>query len=463
VRPIVKKNLAVFYPQGFLDGQSAKMVIEQQDGAYLLEKRPEFTLVSLKKIVFFNKRGLDIIVEELLKVGEKIGAVIGFCDYDFKKYKMILDMYQRNFNFSLFETSEIATLFMNGASSKNLEEKKIIVYSEDSEQKNHLIIELYERGYKPFVPKSLNEFKTLRKDYDFAISHSYIDFLNRPVQAHIKENVIVYTLKDFVDSTLSEKFDMRYHENSLKVGFVFFLFNAHNVSSMNIHGVNFLAKLSTAAAEYSATIAICGLTSQSITSALQNDLEDAGILLYPSMKDFFDDKTLLNESKGGAISGTKKEHITKQLVEILPIVTQTAMSTVEVMTKLKVVKKSLKIEPLTLEESSSNMGVAIAFYGDLNGLLILIFEEELAKRACKVFLEELEPSREDLLDALGEFVNIIGGKFVQQMQKKQCKIDITMPRTFDNTSKILQNKKDKKGAQINFSVDGKDLTLFLTR
>ncbi|NLC28230.1 MAG: chemotaxis protein CheX, partial [Campylobacteraceae bacterium] len=297
----------------------------------------------------------------------------------------------------------------------------------------------------------------------YIISNTYIGSLDRQVQVHIKDNVIVYSLKNFVDSSLGEKFDMRYHENSIKVGFTLFLFNAHNVSSINAHGVNFLAKLSIAGAEHGAAVAICGLSESNITKALRDGLEDSGILFYPSMKDFFDDKTLLSGSGGGAVSSKKTEHITKQLVEILPLITQTAMHTVEVMTQSKVTKKFLKIQPLTLEKSITMMGVAISFYGDLNGLLVMVFEESLAKKVCKIFLEEGENSRSDLMDALGEFVNIIGGKFVQQLQRKHCKIEIAMPRTFERISEILQHKKDKKGAQVNFTVDGAPLALFLTR
>ena len=110
------------------------------------------------------------------------------------------------------------------------------------------------------------------------------------------------------------------------------------------------------------------------------------------------------------------------------------------------------------------MGVALAFYGGLSGLLVMVFEEETARKACHVLLENGENAdRSDLMDALGEFVNIIGGKFVQHMQKKHCKLEITMPRTFVKVSDIFVNSKEKKGAQVDFTVEGKPLTLFLTR
>lgn len=464
MRPTLKNGLGVFTPQGFLDGENAKVIIEPQDIQFLTDKRCEAALISLKKIVFFNKRGLTTIVELLGQIQERTGAMIGFCDYDVKKYRTILEMYQQKITFSLFETEAIAALFAGVREIKEREAKKIIVYNDNADQKNQLMLELYERGYKPTVAKNKAQFEEQKALHDVAISNSYLGSSQKHLQVHIKDNVIVYGLSSFVDSTLAEKFDMRYHENSLRVGFTLFLFNAQNVSSINVHGVNFLSRLSTAAAEYGASIAISGLTSRSIADSLKEELEDAGVLFYDSLKSFFDDEELLGQGGGGGIVAKKPQHITKRLVEVLPEVVQTAMHTIEVMAQCKVAKESLKIQPLTFERTDSKMGVALGMFGDLNGLLVMVFEEETARKACKILLDNPDAaSRPELMDALGEFVNIIGGKIVQLMLKRQCKMDITMPRTFVDVSEIFQHKKDKKGAQVDFRVEEKPLTLFLTK
>ena len=464
MKPALKNSLAVFYPQGFLDGENAKAIIEPQDIAYLANKKCEAVLISLKKIVFFNKRGLSTAVELLSQIQEKTQAVIGFCDYDEKKYKTILEMYQYKVSFSLFETDQIAMLFAGVPLSKDPDTKKIVIYNDNLEQKNHLAMELYERGYKPIIARDVQQFATIKADSEFSISNSYLGSSEKHVKVHIKDNVIVYSLPSFVDSVLAEKFDMRYHDNSLKVGFHYFLFNAEKVSSINVHGVNFLAKLSTAGAEYGATIAISGLSDHNITQGLRHDLEDAGILLYDALGDFFDDEELLGESGGGAVSNKKPRHVTKQLIENLSIITQTALHTVEVMTQCSVEKKGIKVQPLKLDEKSDMIAAAIAFYGDMNGLLILAFDQEIAARSCNVLLEEEEKNDKGaLLDALGEFVNIIGGKIIQQMLKKHCRLEITMPRTYETISEVLQQKKDTKGAQVDFLIEGRPLTLFLTR
>ncbi len=99
------------------------------------------------------------------------------------------------------------------------------------------------------------------------------------------------------NSTIFAKdFNMKYHKNAIKVGFRIFCFNAEDVSSINIHGANFLATLSIDGAEYGVSIAICGLKSGKITQILINDIEDAGIMLYDNLISFFEDETNVHQA-----------------------------------------------------------------------------------------------------------------------------------------------------------------------
>ena len=463
MKPTLKNSLAIFYPQGFLDGENAKLVIEAQDISYLASKQCSGALISLKKVVFFNKRGLSTSVDLLNQIQEKTGAIIGFCDYDRRKYKTILDMYDNKISFSLFETEKVATLFATTPILKDEYTENILVYNDDVEHKNQLAVELIERGYTPVVPKNENQFLEMKKECKYVVSDSYVRSTEKQIKAHIKDNVIVYSLPTFVDSEIAEIFDMKYHTNTLRVGFKHFLFDAQEVTSLNIHGVNFLSKLSTAGAEYGANIAICELEEHNITPSLKNDIEDAGILLYESMDAFFKDDDFL-KSDGAGQMGNKPRHITKKVVSVLPLIAQTAMYTVEMMTRCIIVKKSIKIQSLDIQNKSQMMSAAIAFYGDLDGFLLLAFDKEIAKKSCKILIEESDMENEsEMLNALGEFVNIIGGKIINEMSKKHYKLEITMPRTYGSLDEVISLQKDTKGAQIDFEVDGKPLILFLTK
>ncbi len=113
MRPVIKKNTAIFYPQGFLDGLNASIIIEPSDSGFVISKKPNAVFVSLKKIVFFNKKGLSILVDSLKIIQDKIHCAIGFCEYDDKKYKTILSMFDGDLEFSLFENLKVMSLFFD--------------------------------------------------------------------------------------------------------------------------------------------------------------------------------------------------------------------------------------------------------------------------------------------------------------------------------------------------------------
>lgn len=462
MKPIVKKKLAVFHPQGFLDGGNARGVIEPQDISFLSTTKCEVILVSLKKIIFFNRRGLSTVLESLQVIGNKLGAMIGFCDYDDKKFKMVIDMYNGHVPFSLLDTESIGGLFAS-SSNKEAGECKILVFNDDVEQRNKISMELYELGYKPTIAKSYDEYESLKDEsYEYIIRNSHLGSIDRAIQIHIKDNVVVYSLKDFLDSTLADDFDMEHHNNALKIGFNYYLFEASKVASTNVHAVNFIAKLSTAGAEHGATIAICGLTEQSITEPLKNDLEDSGVLIYEDLDSYFSDDELFGEDGGGALSGKKPKNITKKLVEILPLIMETTIKTIESMTHGKLDRKSTTVKDLELVDTKNSFAVAIAFYGQAEGMMVLSFDEVIAKKACAVLLDE-NSNRSELMDALCELINIIGGKLVQHLTKKNLHVNITMPRAYKNANELLAHKKGTKGAQVDFEMDGKSVVLFLTK
>ena len=396
-----------------------------------------------------------------MKVRDKCGTVVGFCDYNAKKYNMILDMFSESLNFSLFDTTEITLLFI-GDDVKSAKDKNILVYVEKHEQKNQLAMELYERGYSPIVAKDENDFLEKRSEADYIIERSYLGKLDKTPMVYIKDNVIVYTLKGFVDSDIAKKFDMVYHENSLKIGFKLFLFDSTDVSSINVHGANFIAKLSTAGAEYGATIVICGLDSRKITEKLTNDLEDAGVLIYPSMKALFEDEEIMQEAHETSSVAKQRGGITKKHISILPVITEASVKTIEVLSGYNAQKKSIKVQNLSIDNKENLLCASIGFYGDIEGVLVLILEKSIAKKTCEILLDE-DSNEHDLIEALGEFIHIVGGKIAALLHKRAIKIDITMPRTFNSVDELKSLQKENRGAQVDLEIQNKDLILFLTR
>jgi CheY-specific phosphatase CheX len=461
MKPVVKNRVGIFSPVGFLDGENASEIISPFDVDYLVKAKLDGAFISLKKVIFFNKKGITVLIESLIRVRDTCGTIVGFCDYNTKKYNTILDMFKDNLTFSLFDTADVVSLFV-GDDVKNAKEKNIIVYVEQNDQKNQLAMELFERGFSPYVAKNIDDFLAKRKEAEFIIENAYLGKFDKTPTAFIKDNVIIYTLKGFVDSDVSKFFDTVYHNNSLKVGFKLFLFDCDRVSSINVHGVNFISKLSVAGAEYGVSIVVSGLNNRNITEKLTHDLEDAGVMIYPNIGEFFNDEEMLKAAHINTSVAKKVSGITKKLISNLSIVTEAAVKTIEVLSGYNAVKKSIKVQDLNLENQSDMISASIGFYGDIEGILILVFEKSIAKESCKILLEE-ENSDEDVLEALGEFTHIIGGKIAQQLHKKGIKINITMPRTFDSAKDVMESQKSNRGAQVDMNVDGRDLTLFLTR
>ena len=54
MKPVTKNRIAIFYPQGFVDGANAPSYISMADTDYLLGlNNIDGVLISLKKVVFF--------------------------------------------------------------------------------------------------------------------------------------------------------------------------------------------------------------------------------------------------------------------------------------------------------------------------------------------------------------------------------------------------------------------------
>jgi len=58
MRAVVKDGVGVFHPQGFLDGNSSAALLSIEDIEATIHLNADMILVSLKKVIFFNRNGL---------------------------------------------------------------------------------------------------------------------------------------------------------------------------------------------------------------------------------------------------------------------------------------------------------------------------------------------------------------------------------------------------------------------
>jgi len=457
LNPIYKNGVAIFYPNGFLDGNNATSILAPHDESEIISKKPEAVFVSLRKILFFNKKGMNYLAQRLNALKDECGAFVGFCDYDTKKYELILSMFQDGINFSLIESEDIVFLF---AGTNNFESKSVIIYSDDNSQKNQLAISLIERKLEVKIAQNRQEFEKERKKFDFIVYNSYIGNIEKRVSISIRNSVVIYTLRDFLDSTIVDIFDMRYHKNSIKVGFRIFCFDATGVSSVNIHGANFLSKIAIDGAEFGVNIVICGLHSEKITEVLSQDLEDAGILIYDDLESFFEEKEMIKDVKIEADMSKKSIHIDKKIISILPNIIEVAVHTIEVLSGKKAVKTDVKIQELNIKNDKFIVSI-VGIYDDVDAVFMLAMHRDDAKAVCKILLPE-KFTDEELFYAFSEFSNVIGGKIKQVLKSLHIEIETTMPRIFDEVSEVQKLKSASKGIQANFKIKDRDMILFLS-
>lgn len=464
MKPVVKNNIGVFSPQGFLDGNNASAFFSIEDSQAIANLKVEMILVSLKKVIFFNRNGLDTFVKLFTKIRQKGHATVGFCDYDDKKYKAIIKFYQDEINFSLYKTIDIAYLF---SSSFNEQDKKILLYSSDKSQRTAMAIELHDNGYNPVIAQSQEEFdekKQKKETYDYIIDSTYLGQMGQKIASRVAGNAIIYTVSSYLDVEINEQFNIEYHNNSLNVGFRLFIFDAFKVISMNVHALNFFSKLASSAAEYNASICIVGLSFEKTQQTFKDTLEDAGILFYDNMNDILQNKELLKELGASSASNIKnKRTLNKETVMELPKFIQATVATIEMMTNAKAVKNTVEVSNIHIDDKTDKIASSIGYYGDIDGMVILVFPTGIAKKACELLIGEATDDIELILDTLAELVNIVGGKIKTLLSDENISVNITLPRTYQDIDSLLEVVQERKGVQVELSFNNDKFLFFLTR
>jgi len=464
MRAVVKDGISIFHPQGFLDGNSESSYLSIDDITATISSKSDMVLVSLKKVIFFNRNGLDTFVKMFQKVRTANHATVGFCDYDTKKYNAIVKFYKNDLNFSLFKSQEIATLFSANFKNKN---KNVLLYSDDKSQRAAMAIELHDNGHNPIVAQSEDEFKLKEKTqnaYDIIISDTYLGQMGQKVATRVTGNAIIYTVSSFLDAEIGSTFNITYHNNSLNVGFRLFIFDAYKVVSMNIHALNFFSKLASSGAEYNATICFVGLTFEKTPIAFKETLEDAGIMFFAQMDDILQNKELLNELGASSASAIQtKRAINKVTVTELPNFIEATVATIEMMTNAKAVKEDVKIHTIEIKSKGENIASSIGFYGDMDGMVILVFPLAIAKKACELLIGDNTDDKEMILDTLAELVNIVGGKVKTLLGDEGISVNITLRRTYPTIDSLLEVANNKKGVQVDLLFNDDKFLFFLTR
>lgn len=462
MKPTITQGIAILRPQGFLDGSNMPAILNIQDMEYVRSLDIHGFLISLKQVISFNYNAIDFVVRILNDLRAKKDIPVGLCDYDDRKYEMLLKHLGHEPTLALFETDDVARLFL----ARCCDHKKIFLYHPNAAQKGLMLLTLHERGYNPTVARDEEEFRKKSSDYEITIGRSYLGSAGSTIASYIRGNIVVYTLSGYLDGDISAHFDMRGFRNSLMVGFKLFVFECSMTSGMNVHAVNFFCRLATESAEYGVMIVLTGLTTERVPEKFLMDMTDVGIVQLSSLDKMMDDKDLMEHAASGDTTRhIKVRSLTKDAVELVPSFVESTIETLEVMTGVKASKKGVTIDTVTLGDYEGDfVASSMGFYGDADGMIVLILQKKIALKACKLLLQdESDLDEETVLDALGEIVNIIAGKTKTRLVNKNTRMSITLPRTFKNLHDLQGVVNAKKGAKVEFSFDGRPFVFFLTR
>jgi CheY-specific phosphatase CheX len=233
---------------------------------------------------------------------------------------------------------------------------------------------------------------------------------------------------------------------------------------MNIHALNFFSRLASSAAEYNASICFVGMKFDKTPEAFKETMEDAGILFYNQMDDILQNKELLKELGASSSSNIKnKRVINKETILELPKFIDATVATLEMMTNAKATKEALNIRTLAIADKKDKIASSIGYYGDIDGMVILVFPKEIAKKACELLIGESTDDLEMILDTLAELVNIVGGKIKTLLSDENISVNITLPRTYQDIDSLMEVVEGRKGVQVDLLFNDDKFLFFLTR
>lgn len=462
MRPTVQGGVAILRPQGFLDGNNIMTILSAQDTDYVMGLEISAFLVSFKGVIAFNHNAIDFIVKIVSDLRARKNMTVGICDYDARKYDQMMKHMGNDPSISLFESEEVARLFL----SHCCEQKKVLLYHDNVAQKGVMLLTLHERGYSPVAARDEIDFKEKAPSFDVAISRSYFGNAGNSIASYIRGNIIVYTLHGFLDGELGEAFDLKGFRNSLMVGFKLFVFECSMVSGVNVHAVNFLCRLATESAEYGVMIVLIGLDPDKVTEKFMMDLGYVGIVPLASLDALMGNEELMAHAASAEASAKKcNRMLTKEAISLVPSFIDATIETLETMTGVKAVKQGVKVDTIDFSRFDGTFyASSMGFYGDADGMIVLVFQKKIAQKACMLLLQEDEATDEEsVIDALAELVNIIAGKTKTRLVTGNTHMNITLPRTFRSLNDLAGVVGGKRGAKVDFMFDGEPFMFFLTR
>jgi len=451
----INGNKVYMRPQGFIDSEVISNLITPMDIKVFEDRNIAYVAIDLSRVVSANMNALRFLNDIAEKLYKKD---ISLCLFNANKYVLNVIQKIENCFFSYFETEEIEKIFCN---DEFIDGKKIYICCvDDSQMKNMLVYNLVKKGYSPKVVESMDEVE----EGAIVIKDSFISRINERVGAMVKNDIVFFFFDGFLDMSLESRFDIEYFRRNLLIGFKVFAFVMEGVKGMNVHAIRFLSRLGVESAEYGALMAIIGLDKSVVKPELLSELEDMGYEFFDSEEEMINSEVFKETMENSEAIFKKSKNITKDYVKVLPYFVNATISTIELMTGVKSTKEPPRIKEVSIDTSREDwIASSIGFYGDIEGALILIFTEKLSKRISQILVGVEFTEKDELVDMIGEFANIIVGNVKIELSKHDVNLNLTLPKVFDKMSDLQNIVINKKGIEVKFYFEGEEFYFYLIR
>ncbi|WP_457561446.1 chemotaxis protein CheX [Caminibacter sp.] len=448
-------NKVLYRPQGFLDAQNAAEIITPVDISSMEKRGVKCVMVDFSKIISANMNALRFL-NDVSETLYKKSIQVAFVNANNNIYTILERL--ENAYFSYFESEEVFKIFCDeDYIPKN---QVFLCCIKDEQNKNMLTFNLVKKGITPAVVNSESDIG----ENGIVIKKSFISKIMNKILAITKNGGIYFFFDGFLDANISRMFDIEYFRRNLLIGFKIFVFDMTDVKGMNIHAVRFLTKLGVESAEYGALLAIVGLSRKNIQPQLVQDLEDVGFVFFANEEEFLNSEEYKHAYENSGAIYRKKRKITKNFVKILPFFVNATINTIEMMTGVKSTKEPPNIKEVNVDTNRKDLvASSIGFYGDMDGALILIFTEKLTKEISKILLGEEYQTREEMVDLVGEFANIIVGNVKLELSKHDVDINLTLPKVFDNLEELKEIVINRQGIEVKFYFEKEEFYFYLLR
>ncbi len=445
-------SMAIIRPFGFLEAENVPLKLSEKYINQISSRDISVILLSLKNVTFFSPIWLGRIIENLSEEAQKLGVVFAICDYNEIFYELMMKTVKNILNVSMFESENIASLFLN--KFLNNANDKVFIYNSTEQYKHYLANYLKNRSFDVVEARDATEFNKKKNLYSYAVSQlNHVRLRQNQIDTFIKDGVVVYAIKSFMDSDFIEDFDMSAHDIMLKIGYKFFILWVNISGALNIRGAKFLIKLASISKRSGAFISLCGINESNLSIELVTYLKDANIFIYKNLNDFYKDDTIFYLKKREF--DAEPVDINKSVAQISSYVTQIASKIISQLVEEEILCVDTKVSALDIEDERDYLRICVQYYGDIYARVLFGVKKDKLDNICSIFMPEGNDSN-DYLSGYSQIFSIITDKFLTHLWQKGIKVKVSLPKIlsddvfFDHNSVGIMNRLDVKDDEIGF-------------